>query len=240
MLLMLSDDQQVERKQRGSWSHRQTRIGLVTVTDPQDTTRCQVRGTADIFQMHLTRRDLTLMLESSSLSSIRPRFCEVDHELERCAYRALVALHDGDGFDVLLLSSIALQLSHGLVGHPPVKDGHAVRGLSPWQVNVVKELIASRLTEPGRSSPSLGEMAAEVDLSLHHFAREFRRTVGSTPHAYMLRQRLEAARSLLAYSNMSVSEIGRRTGFPSPAHFASRFRREMGIAPTDFRRAVQI
>ena len=103
----------------------------------------------------------------------------------------------------------------------------------------MKELIASRLTEPGHSSPSLGEMAAEVNLSPHHFACEFRRTVGSPPHAYMLRQRLEAARSLLAYSHLPVSEVASRTGFLYSAHLADWFRREMGVAQSVFRRVVQ-
>ncbi len=47
-------------------------------------------------------------------------------------------------------------------------------------------------------APTLGELADAAGVSVYHFAREFRRAVGETPHAYVLRRRLEVARELLA------------------------------------------
>lgn len=111
-------------------------------------------------------------------------------------------------------------------------------GLSARQVRRVQELIAARAAVLGAASPTLSQLAAEANLSLHHFAREFRRTVGSTPYAYMLRHRLERAHGLLARSDLPLAEVGRRAGFPSPAHFTDRFRCEMGVTPGALRRPL--
>lgn len=235
----VSGGQRLERFWHGVSSHIQTRVSTITVPDPEDTTRYQVQGKSRIFHMYIKRTELEKTVSVVQASSIRPRLGEVDRALERCATRALIALSDGEETDMLLMSSIALRLSIGLVREPFVEDRTSGGGLSPRQLKLVRELIASRLAEPESHSPSLDEMAMEVNLSVYHFAREFRRTLGRTPHAYVLRQRLEKAQSLLAQSEMLVAEVGRRTGFSSPAHFAHRFRLEIGVAPSNYRRAIQ-
>ncbi|WP_375459293.1 helix-turn-helix domain-containing protein [uncultured Enterovirga sp.] len=110
-------------------------------------------------------------------------------------------LYDGDDIDPLLLSSIALRVSSRLIERHDHHHGRASGGLTRLQVLRVQELVAERLGDPVSRSPSLSELAAEANLSLHHFAREFRRSVGCTPFAYMLRQRLERAYRLLTHTN---------------------------------------
>ena len=130
LILNLSTGPRVARMTCGTWSHRQTQLGSITVTDPEDATRFQIWGAVDVFQMHLAWAKLSKTLTPSQLAAVRTRFIEVDRELECCAYRALVALYDGDGSDVLLLSSIAWQISRALVGQRPVKGRRAAAGLS--------------------------------------------------------------------------------------------------------------
>lgn len=239
VIMMLSDGQLVDRLRAGTWSSRQSGFGLVTVTDPGEIIRYRIPGALDIVKLFLPLKDLVAASAPGQGSPVRARFNDVDPLLERCAHRALVALHDGDGADPLLLSSIAYRLARRLTEASQADLGRAMGGLSSRQARCVREFIDARLFGPTAASPSLGELAAHANLSLHHFIREFRRTFGTTPYRHMLRLRLERARSLLVRSDLPVADVGRSTGFASPAHFTDRFRREIGVSPSAFRRATR-
>lgn len=66
--------------------------------------------------------------------------------------------------------------------------------------------------------------------------RMFRRAFDTTPLAYYMELRLEKAKSLLEWSELSVSEISGICGFASRAYFAKRFRQAFGMLPAEFRR----
>ena len=226
-----------ERLSGGRTSVVHPRVGSVSVADPEELTQYRIRGRSDVFQLVVPLREVASAAGPLRGFRIRPRFHEPDPELERCAARAFVALQERVLPDLLLLSSIALELSLCLISVPCGSESRAVGGLAPRQLRRVKELIAARASEPVATSPTLAELAAEAGLSLSHFAREFRRTVGATPYAYMLRRRMDRAGDLVVRSDLSIAEVGRRSGFSAPAHFTDRFRRNFGVTPVELRRA---
>lgn len=103
-------------------------------------------------------------------------------------------------------------------------------GLTRVQVRRVLEYIESNL---GRHL-TLSELARTIDLSLHHFARMFKRTMGAAPHQYVLERRVERAKSMMRATNVSLVEISLVTGFSSQSHFTSTFHRMVGATPTEF------
>lgn len=84
---------------------------------------------------------------------------------------------------------------------------------------------------PGRAYP-VEALAARVGYSTSSLQNAFKTTVGHTPHAYLLKCRIERAQELLAAGGRSVISIAEELGFPSPQHFASQFRRATGVSPT--------
>lgn len=82
---------------------------------------------------------------------------------------------------------------------------------------------------------SLAEMAAEAGLSRYHFLRLFRAQTGETPHRYVTRLRIERARDALTRTVAPVSLIAAESGFASPSHLATAFRRETGSSPSAYR-----
>ncbi len=237
-VVMALAENKAERLSSGRTSVVHPRIGSVSVADPEQVTRFRLQGRTDVFQLIVPFREVASAAGPLRNFRINARFHELEPRLERCVARAFVALHER-GLPDLLLSSIALQLSLCLIDAPCNPERPAVGGLAPRQLRRVEELIAARASEPVAASPTLAELAAEASLSLSHFAREFRRTVGQTPYAYMLRRRIERAWKLTARSDLPLAEVGRRSGFPSPAHFADRFRREVGVTPGALRHAVR-
>jgi AraC-like DNA-binding protein len=54
--------------------------------------------------------------------------------------------------------------------------------------------------------------------------------------AILLRQRMAKATELLVQTDLSVSEVAFATGFKTKSAFSTRFRRETGVPPSEFRK----
>ena len=80
-------------------------------------------------------------------------------------------------------------------------------------------------------------MAHAAGLSRAHFSREFRRTFGESPHAYLLTRRLERASALLRNTDRSVADICLSVGLRSVGSFTTSFKRMFGASPTAYRAA---
>ncbi len=94
-----------------------------------------------------------------------------------------------------------------------------------------KDLADERYSEP----IVVADMAAAAGLSRAHFATEFRRTFGETPHGYLLTRRLERAAALLRMTDWPVTEICFAVGLHSLGSFGTSFRRMYGLTPTAYR-----
>ena len=81
----------------------------------------------------------------------------------------------------------------------------------------------------------LAELSALVHMSPYHFARLFRRSIGMPPHKFVVRCRIDAARTLLAARRSPIAEIGQLVGFRTPSHFTTTFRRVVGLTPSGYR-----
>jgi AraC family transcriptional regulator len=74
----------------------------------------------------------------------------------------------------------------------------------------------------------LAELAREAALSPFHFVRSFRRTVGVTPHRYVVMRRVERAHQLLAQAGASIPAVSEAVGYTNPSHLRAAIRRHIG------------
>jgi AraC-like DNA-binding protein len=79
------------------------------------------------------------------------------------------------------------------------------------------------------------EMAAAAGLSRAHFSREFSRTFGESPKAYLMTRRLERAAALLRNTDHSVSEICLDVGLVGLGSFTTSFKQHFAMTPTEYR-----
>ncbi|MBZ9538626.1 helix-turn-helix domain-containing protein [Modicisalibacter tunisiensis] len=83
---------------------------------------------------------------------------------------------------------------------------------------------------------AVADLAERACLSVAHFSECFREQTGVTPYQYVLRQRLQAARTLLTDSPLPLNEIAARTGFASQSALSRAFRRVFNEPPGRLRR----
>ncbi|HEU4328619.1 MAG TPA: substrate-binding domain-containing protein [Roseiflexaceae bacterium] len=79
------------------------------------------------------------------------------------------------------------------------------------------------------------DIARHVNMNEDYLARCFRQELGLTPMAYLNRYRISQAKQLLTSSDKTISEIALGVGFSTSSHFSQVFRREVGMAPRDYR-----
>jgi AraC family transcriptional regulator len=82
----------------------------------------------------------------------------------------------------------------------------------------------------------LSTLAAESGYSRTHFLRTFRAAMGYTPHQWLMRLRIEAARMMMRDKLRSLIDIALACGFSNHAHFSNTFRQLVGVPPSQYRR----
>jgi len=92
----------------------------------------------------------------------------------------------------------------------------------------LRDYIIAHLDEPI-------EVAALADLagrSRYHFSRVFSRSVGISPHRYVVHLRLQRALELIRDGRSSLAEIAAQTGFADQSHLSRWVRRVLGVPLT--------
>lgn len=83
---------------------------------------------------------------------------------------------------------------------------------------------------------SVTVLADRAAMSVRTFARRFRLETGTSPHHWVLAQRVALAERLLETAALPIEEVARRCGFSSAAMLRHHFTRLRGTAPTAYRR----
>jgi AraC-like DNA-binding protein len=94
-----------------------------------------------------------------------------------------------------------------------------------------KDLADAQYFEP----LGVDDLARAAGFSRAHFSREFRRTFGESPHAYLLTRRMGRAAALLRNTDYSVARICFDVGLQSVGSFTTSFTRTYGVSPTAYR-----
>ncbi|HEV2803035.1 MAG TPA: AraC family transcriptional regulator [Pyrinomonadaceae bacterium] len=107
-------------------------------------------------------------------------------------------------------------------------------GLAGHRLRQVVEYINEHLEQ----DLTLSEIAAAVGMNPYHLSRAFKQEMGSAPHQYVIKRRVERAKVLLAETELTIIEVAFKVGFQSQSHFTNIFRRFTGVTPKAFRRLL--
>ena len=79
----------------------------------------------------------------------------------------------------------------------------------------------------------------KFNCSRAHFSKLFNAQAKIPFREYITRLRIEAAKSLLGFSNLDVSEIALSVGFNEPNYFTSVFKKHVGVSPSAYKKSQQ-
>jgi AraC-like DNA-binding protein len=94
----------------------------------------------------------------------------------------------------------------------------------------LREHVVAHIDEP----IAVATLARIAGHSRYHFSRVFARSVGITPHRYVVHLRLQRAIELIRDGRSSLAETAARTGFADQSHLSRWVRRVYGISLTQF------
>jgi AraC family transcriptional regulator len=130
-----------------------------------------------------------------------------------------------------IMMAVAVHIAQ-TYGGLELKSRKARGGLAPWQECRAKEMLEAHLS----GQIELSEVAEACTLSVGHFSRAFRRSTGFAPHQWLLRRRVEAAKSVMQNDRLPLADVAIECGFSDQSHFTRVFSQIMGISPAQWRR----
>ncbi|HLN62713.1 MAG TPA: helix-turn-helix transcriptional regulator [Symbiobacteriaceae bacterium] len=106
-------------------------------------------------------------------------------------------------------------------------------------VNETVQGVATLLRSGIGEGIRVREAAAKAYVSAYHLSRVFKSTTGISPVTYLLAVRMEKAVELLVETARSITEISFDVGYNSLGTFVTRFRKWVGVSPSEFRALVR-
>ncbi len=169
-----------------------------------------------------------------SLFALHERRRFHDPFLVQLSRQLLVAAGSQHALGLLYVESLTNALCHHLI------ENHAAfkrAGLtSPRLTATVLARLDAYLEAHAEHPITLEALAGVAHLSVFHFARLFKQTVGMPPYQYVLHWKIKRAQHLLRLAGTSVGAISDALGFASPASFSVAFKRAVGRSPQEFQR----
>ena len=82
---------------------------------------------------------------------------------------------------------------------------------------------------------TVAEVASELGLDRSTLSKKFTRELGFNISSYIMRRKLEEAKSLLTYTDKTISEISEYLCFSTQAYFQNVFKKKYGMTPREYR-----
>lgn len=135
-------------------------------------------------------------------------------------------------------AEIANQLARRMVV-PPHRDGGQAQYVDhPIDTRPGRDLFAETLdwaVEHLSTSITVDELAERSAMSPRTFARRFVESTGTTPHQWLISQRVQAAQRMLESTDHTIEFIADACGFGTAANLRAHFQRAVHTTPSRYR-----
>lgn len=121
---------------------------------------------------------------------------------------------------------------------PPQRDGGQAQFIDrplPESTSLSLTPVTDWMLENLRLDLSVDQLASRAHMSPRTFARRFKADYGTTPAAWLARQRIIQAQRLLEQTDLGLDKIAWECGFGSAAVLRQNFARTLGTTPTAYR-----
>jgi len=168
--------------------------------------------------------------------AIAPQYQLRDPQIEHIGWALKAELEAGYPGGRLYADSLGLALATRLLylGEAPTTlRSNKRHTLSEWQQRRVVEYIEMHLDH----NLSLNQLAGVAGVCTSHFKALFRQSLGLPVHQYVVRRRVDRARTLLLEGQLSPCQVALESGFAHQSHMARWMRRLLDVTPADIVRS---
>ncbi|BBX90136.1 helix-turn-helix transcriptional regulator [Mycolicibacterium boenickei] len=168
-------------------------------------------------------------------TTLVPRVKHHDPLIHQMVERIHAVADRDDALARLLTESIGetlrLLITDNYTEVTPSRTEHRTDGLDP----AARSKLIAFLEDSMDSEITLEALAQQAKMSVGGFIKAFRAAFHTTPYQFLLDRRIERAKTLLQTTPRTVTEISAMVGFSTPNHFATAFRRRVGVSPSAYR-----
>lgn len=86
---------------------------------------------------------------------------------------------------------------------------------------------------------SVASIAAKFYITPNYFSRLFKRVTGEGCNEYIVKKRIEQAKSLLETTNIKTGQIAQMVGYHDTNYFSLAFKKHSGVSPTQYRKSIR-
>lgn len=232
----------MSRRSGGAWTSARVEPGIVSILTRAEQSQWRWNKPIDVSHMYLSH---------SAMARVAGEVFERDikdiemYDLVRSEDKVLPALmtmfenelKDGGHGGNLYVEALRNQLCiHVLRRFANVvfREQRAYGRLSPAQCR----LIAQYVDENIEQNISLEDLASLTHLTVFSLIRKFQTEFNCPPHVYVMRQRFETAKQLLARQDVPLKVVAASCGYSDQSHMTRYFRRFVNLTPTEYRRSI--
>lgn len=101
------------------------------------------------------------------------------------------------------------------------------------------ELIRKQLDECVESYFNLDKLCEKMNYSKNYIISVFKSKYSITPYQYYLDKKIDAAKTYLTHTNVSVGNISKTLNYADQQYFSSSFKKAVGCSPLEYRRKTR-
>ena len=207
-------------------------------------------GMPGYWRMETASEDMSMLLEDRFIQRVAveagadpdkievvPFFSAPDPHVERIGLSLLSEMETGGLGGELFAESLANVLAlhllrhHSSLGAGSGRKAEHEGGFSKRALGRATDYINDNLSQ----KLTLTEIAGAAHLSPYYLARLFKAAIGLSPHQYVIRRRVERAKTLLVGTDLPIVDVAGAVGFANQSHLAFHLRRLLGVSPKALR-----
>jgi AraC family transcriptional regulator len=188
--------------------------------------------------IHIQSESIKKVAKASQMDTqqidLANHFRKQDLQLQHIAMLFLAELRSGGVMGRLYIESLTQALIIHLLRHYSEVVQIVTsknRSLTHIQLQEAIDYIHTHLDR----DLSLFQIAKVINISPTYFASLFKRATGTSPHQYVIQQRVERAKLMLSKTDMAIADIALQVGFSSQSHLTQQFKRLTGVTPKQVR-----
>lgn len=200
----------------------------------QGSTLCAIGGGAQLLAEAGLLTEGPVSVQGAIALELKKRFHALQLSQQPFTLHSSAPLHScaggfaATGMMLHIIAEYTAEETAQLVAQSLLLPGEHAEIRSPdLRLRKAQQLMQTHLATPLSSR----QLAQQLNISARQLERLFQQNLQQTPGRYYLKTRLNRARYLLRYSNISLLQIAYHCGFKSQANFSRNYSLHLGIGP---------